>query len=1081
MNKTLLATVSLMALTLQVSAQNPFIKGQYTADPTARVFDGRLYVYPSHDIHPSNNPHPSQPNWFCMADYHVFSTDNLVDWTDHGKILDQKDIPWGNPEAYSMWAPDCVKGKDGRYYFYFPNAPKEGRGFGVGVAISETPYGPFKPEEKNIEGISGIDPCVLQASNGKNYIFWGGGGLQVAELSDDMLTLSAETLANAKTISRTLPNGQTMEFKQYGRAITELPEGFKEGPFAFERNGKYYLTYPWVRGKAGDPGPDGKPLDNHTETLAYAMSDNPMGPYEYKGLIMAESPTQCWTNHHSIVEWQGQWYLFYHHNDYSPRFDKNRSVRVDSLHFNADGTIRQVIPSLRGVGITDARGQVQMDRYSTIGGGATIEYNDTVNYFNGWKVRLPQGGYVTYGNVKMPDCKEYKVWVNVPGFWGRTQLKTIEETTLRLDCRKQDNGLTELVLTNTGKETVEVDWISLNDRKPLVPSTRGGLETGAYRNLFVEAGYPEEEVEKRLSSIFNEVFFGKNKCYFEVGKDMAYISDVKNNDVRTEGMSYGLMIAVQFDRKDIFDKLWRWSKKYMQIQEGPMEGYFRWSCKRSGEPNAQGPASDGELYFITSLLFASNLWGNDTGINYLGEAQHILDRVQPQMVEQEIRWENGKRLETPRKVMREIALIDPKTDLISFVPGIPFTDPSYHIPAFYEVWARYAEDGRASYWRECARKSREYLHASVHPLTGLTPDYNNFDGSLMGGPGLIGDAFRYDSWRVPMNIAMDYSWSCSDQDWQQNYGHTIQNFFYNQGIDNYVDQYNVDGTAPSRILKAGDYPEKLRHSTGLVATLAAASILCNHTKSYEFIERLWNTRIEKDKDGFVDVYYDALLRLFAFMHLSGHYRVIERQMQYSSFFEPVQDENSVSMPDTDGFIRRWNLLDPIDKPNRTNTVFVDSYLREAFGEVLPMFGSYDKKGKFRPAVLSEKQGLKWHALDSQRWNVKLFRFSACRDKQVYGVLFLGETVIECEEDITDVRLAAGSNSASMWWLNDQEVLLLSGDRRMVQDDGVSKKITLKKGRNILKCAVINGPGMSDFCVRFLDKEGKPVTNYRVRN
>lgn len=332
-----------------------------------------------------------------------------------------------------------------------------------------------------------------------------------------------------------------------------------------------------------------------------------------------------------------------------------------------------------------------------------------------------------------------------------------------------------------------------------------------------------------------------------------------------------------------------------------------------------------------------------------------------------------------------------------------------------------------------------------------------------------------------MNIAMDYSWACADREWQQNYGHTIQNFLYSQGIDSFVDQFNVDGTTPGRILKAGNYPEKLRHSIGFIGSSAAASIMCTHPKSYEFIDRLWNAKHEVDADGFIDVYYDALLRLFAFMHLSGHYRVIERQMQYSSYFEPVTAASAVATPDADGFIRRWNLMDPIDKPNRSNTVFVDSYLREAFGEVLPLFGTYDKKGNFRPVKETEKQGLKWHALDSQRWNVKLFRFAACRDKQVYGVLFLGETVIECDEDITDVRLAAGSNSASMWWLNDEEALLLSGDRRMVQDDGVSGRLTLKKGRNVLKCAVINGPGMSDFCVRFLDKEGKPVTNFRVKN
>jgi hypothetical protein len=421
---------------------------------------------------------------------------------------------------------------------------------------------------------------------------------------------------------------------------------------------------------------------------------------------MAEHENGCWTNHHSIVNYQGQWYLFYHNNAYSPNFDKNRSVCIDSLHFNADGTIQEVKPTLRGVGITDARSQVQMDRYSHIGGGATIQYNDTTNYFLGWRTVLPKGGWVSYGNVKVPEG-DYTVWVNMPGMWGRAQVVDIKTTKLELKVNKQPNGYYELVLTNNGDRPAEVDWITLNSHKPMVPATAGGLSTGSYRNLFVEAGYGEKEVEAKLQEVFNDVFVGKNKCYFEVGKDMGYISDIKNNDVRTEGMSYGMMIAVQFDRKDIFDRLWRWSKKYMQMEDGPQKGYFRWSCKTDGTANAQGPASDGELYFITSLIFANNRWGSMGEIDYLKEAQYILDCIQPHEVEFTMnRGMDGKPLENPVKMKRTVSLMDQKTGLISFVPGMPYTDPSYHIPAFYEVWARYAEDGRASYWRDCAKKSR---------------------------------------------------------------------------------------------------------------------------------------------------------------------------------------------------------------------------------------------------------------------------------------------------------------------------------------------------------------------------------------
>lgn len=392
-----------------------------------------------------------------------------------------------------------------------------------------------------------------------------------------------------------------------------------------------------------------------------------------------------------------------------------------------------------------------------------------------------------------------------------------------------------------------------------LPYTKGAFATRRYRNLFAELGYKQKDIDKKLKSVFESVFYGPDKVYFEVGDSMAYISDIKNHDVRTEGMSYGLMIAVQFDRKDIFDRLWRWSKKYMQHQEGLLKGYFAWSCQTDGTRNAQGPASDGELYYVTSLIFASNRWGNSTGINYLAEAQNILNCSM-----QKIGME------------RVAPLINLEHQLITFTPdpfGGRFTDPSYHIPAFYEVWARWAEDGRSEFWRVCARKSREYLHKSIHPVTGLNPDYNNYDGTLLGSKRVIGDAFRFDSWRVPMNIALDYSWACADRKWQQEYGNKIQNFFYSQGIDSFVDQYNVDGTTVTELLDAGGY-KKLRHSLGLVATTAAVSLVCTHDKSREFVDRLWNAKHVPYDDGYFDAYYDGLLCLFAFMHLSGNYRII---------------------------------------------------------------------------------------------------------------------------------------------------------------------------------------------------------------
>lgn len=417
-----------------VTGTNPIITDQFTADPTARVFEGKLYMYPSHDI-PSVITHHDGSAWFSMPDYHVFSSEDLTTWTDHGVILRQEDVPWGKPDAYAMWAPDCVQ-KDGKYYFYFPDAPAEGWGFGIGVAVADKPYGPFVPEAEPIKGVMGIDPCVLIDDDGKSYIYWSGMGLNGCMLKDNMLELDGEPVRLDET----------------------LPEGFKEGPFAFKCNGKYYLTYPWVR--------------KDTETLAYAMSDNPLGPFEYKGLIMKESPTGCWTNHHSIVQYKGEWYLFYHHNDYSPHFDKNRSARIDRLSFNEDGTIQEVMPTLRGVGPVKASSRVEIDRYSSIE-GARIEYLDTADYFRGWKTVFTNPGDAVCFNeldfgVKAPCSVTFAVKSPEGGRMALTAGKTAEfnipasEGWIEVTCDMpfKVSNMQDIKVELVSGSEIEVDWIT---------------------------------------------------------------------------------------------------------------------------------------------------------------------------------------------------------------------------------------------------------------------------------------------------------------------------------------------------------------------------------------------------------------------------------------------------------------------------------------------------------------------------------------------------------------------------------------------------------------------------------------------
>ena len=685
------------------SAQNPVIRDQFSADPTARVFNGRVYLYPSHDIFP---PEGQRQDWFCMEDYHVFSSDNLTDWTDHGVIVTQNKVPWVRPNSYSMWAPDCVY-RNGKYYFYFPSTPAgEMRGFGIGVAIADSPEGPFIPEPEPIKGVNGIDPCVLLASDGNAYIFWGNG--RCAKLKDNMKELADD---NPKEMVKF----REREFEMVGvNCLKDLPNRQAEGPFAFEYNGNYYLTYPYVR--------------ENTEVLGYAMSKNPMGPYEYKGLIMAEHPNGCWTNHHSIVNFKGQWYLFYHSNFFSPNDDKRRSVCIEKLSFNADGTIQEVKETMRGVGINKATEKIQIDRYSTAAADVTNEQVDTTRAFAGGCATMPvKGSWIQYNDV---------------------------------------------------------DFSCLTD------------------------GY-------------------------------VYLSAKASDDTEfciREGSATGKVIA-----------------------------RFKMAV-RPPEPPAGAAANPMMMRFNRDLR---NQWLTQTA-------------------------------------------------------------------------------------------AMEYAPKGVTNLVVT----NEGNGAL-------------------------------SIDWVQ---------FKNR----------------------------------------------------------------------------------------------------PKYFSPVTTPSA--QPDDEGFIRRWLLLEPIDKPNSGNTVFTDSYLREHFyreyfkGQqtIVPKngqkvkatfkqeqapagFGRGMQQAPAKPEVKTVTQNLTWHALDSENMNVKLFRFAEKYGEKVYGVLFWAVTIIECDEDIENVRLAVGSNSASMWWLNGQETLLLSGDRRMVKDDAVSPRLTLKKGRNILRGAIINGPGMSDFCVRFIDENQKPVTGFRVKS
>lgn len=441
--KILVLSYCIISMYSQADAQNPIIRNQFTADPTARVFGNKVYVFPSHDILATKDR--GRVGWFCMEDYHVFSSENLTDWTDHGVIVTQNKVPWVKPDSYSMWAPDCIE-RNEKYYFYFPTAAKDtiayGRGFTIGVAIADKPEGPYTPEATPIKGIRGIDPNVFIDKDGQAYIYWSQGNIYGAKLKDNMVELASEI-----------------------KTLGELPEkGLKEGPYLFERNGIYYLTYPHV--------------ENKIERLEYAISDNPLGPFKFKGVIMDESPTGCWTNHHSLVEFKKQWYLFYHHNDYSPTFDKARSIRVDSLFFEADGSIRKVIPTLRGIGISEADKEIQIDRYSRISDkGVNIEFIDTLDSFKGWKTNFTEAGaWLQYNSVNFGQKSLNKISVKaISENGGKVQVrinridgpilaeiilpKNKNWSTTNIPLVRKEKGINHLFIVNVDTKNLAIDWL----------------------------------------------------------------------------------------------------------------------------------------------------------------------------------------------------------------------------------------------------------------------------------------------------------------------------------------------------------------------------------------------------------------------------------------------------------------------------------------------------------------------------------------------------------------------------------------------------------------------------------------------
>ena len=434
----------------------------------------------------------------------------------------------------------------------------------------------------------------------------------------------------------------------------------------------------------------------------------------------------------------------------------------------------------------------------------------------------------------------------------------------------------------------------------------GAFKTDQYRDLFAEEGHSPAETKAKIEKAFRQLFHGdgqEQRLYFETGANengtLAYMTDWANNDARTEGMSYGMMIAVQLDKKREFDALWNWAKTYMQITDpaNPYHGYFAWSFGTDGAPHANEPAPDGEQYFAMALYFAAHRWGNGAGIyNYQAEADKLLREIRHHRVAQAtgpfrthpgdapfvppdhlwpspnnkelLRAFAAKGLQPPTRLwdVPSSVKVGPMTDeahaMVRFDsdPDEPTTDPSYHLPAFYELWARWGPVEDRAFWTEAADVSRDLFFKTTGSETGLAPYRTYLDGGVVRRTDGNIDPFTYDCWRVVSNWSVDYAWWRKDGH-ERELSDRLQTFLIGQGIDRFPDRYTVAGT-----------PLSTRHSAGMVATTAVGGLAAsNGPNAKAFVDALWAMPVPSGEQR----YYDGMLYMMSLMHVSGNFRIIE--------------------------------------------------------------------------------------------------------------------------------------------------------------------------------------------------------------
>ena len=360
--------------------------------------------------------------------------------------------------------------------------------------------------------------------------------------------------------------------------------------------------------------------------------------------------------------------------------------------------------------------------------------------------------------------------------------------------------------------------------------------------------YSQAEIDNKLESTFEEMFYGPEGvrlCHC-AGPDMMYIEDTGNHDVRTEGMSYAMMFCVQMNRQKEFDCLWRWVVTHMYLTEGENAGYFAWSCHTDGSKNSDGPAPDGEEFFAMSLFFAANRWGSGEGVlDYASWARRILHAC----------------VHKGEEAGSGFPMWNPENHLIKFIPNCEFTDPSYHLPHFYELFALWSDECDRPFWHAAAAASRQYLRKACHARTGLSAEYAEYDGRPhRGDQPDRHDWFFSDAYRTLGNIALDAQWFGDKDGWAQETAAHIQQFFEEKEHGQTNGIYLIDGTPVEG---------NALHPVGLLATIAQGSLILDDACADEWLRRFFSTPLRSGPRR----YYDNCLYLFALLALSGHYRI----------------------------------------------------------------------------------------------------------------------------------------------------------------------------------------------------------------